>query len=720
MISMKSKIIVFVLVGMFFLIPFVVADNDSMYITITFDKKEYKAGDGGKATVHVFDKGEYAEPDKQPELTTFYPNDLTLKPLTKISKGVYSADFEISTKPSTDYISLDTYASIGKESEVDETYNEERGYSSISIKGMERKGIDVSIITDPYINPKSGDSIGINVEVKSDGKLSKPDKFSLNVYEVPGEEMYFIDNGYKERKGRDLTYQEVGTGLYKATYIVGKIQKGGIDASFVAEIEARAEFGDEISSTSTSIPIDYYNIWYHNTSITDAKHDFEIYVREKDGKKVEIMNLTMKYSGDLKDAPDIEGLLEYRSTTPGGIPKFSITYTPDKTNFYIELKGFVNTSKASQYFASRIYINRGETAPPYQPGEGFDVYSPSTIFIYPVGKAIIREYIAYYEKKPLASKEIYWYASACIGGRIQTGIHKYGKITTDSNGKFSLNLPGLSESGSINLVFECGVKMHNFSGYPPHNSNDGLYYEPDWDYISVGEPQTPGMPKKDENIKISLPSLIIGKTSKIEVKIKGYIPKNVMAGWFIGSVEIEKLFYLEFESYQQQNWCKLGHYSYSTMCMGGDFLLLSKKGEKYEGNVIIPDFLPKGKYTIFVIVMKEDGTTVYNYAIVESKTAVEVKQDIFTKKIIGPITIPILIIIIVVVFAVFGLMFFFVRKRKMEQIQPPYQPPIQQPYQPPKPNVYNCPYCNSIFQIGVQTRPITVACPNCNKPVTIK
>ena len=686
-------LVVLALIGV--LIPSASASDDSMKVIVVVEDKTYVEGDTVNIEVHVFDKGEYVTADEVNVSVGYWP--ATYVTVTETSTGIYEGTYTV--KSTDTYISISATAEKGTDTDSDSAY--------ISIG--EEKGLSVSIkLDDPsdyYAQP--GDAVEMTITVREDDTNVNADTFDLTVNDEA------------------LTHTNPSTGVYKATYNIDPDLTEGKSFS----IHAEAEKGDKSGSTSASFYVLFYYVWYHKISTTNTSASFEVCVSDPDGKAVSGANVNISYDDDGSSwTPD---KTEQKTTDSAGKASFSISYTTS----YLSIDGTASAAGKTQEFSGSLSIS---AAPDEPEPEGFDVLYTGESKMYSEGDTVTKEYTAYNDGAVWANKDIYYYITK--GSYPASSIIKHGKVTTGSNGKFTITFTAPGESAYI--YFETGTPKTTEYSY---DKDDNLVYDTDSDYVFVTSGE---WSFSDSSVSITVDKLKVGGKTKVTVKASN-VPSDttLMAFWAVGKIDTI--------------WGLWGFVPDWQCWNGGGFGLnmvpLTKTDGEYVGYIVLPEFMPEDSdYTVFA--GWGSGTEVHiNHLSLkpgESATT-EAEKGFFEQELAGiPLLYWLIIIVVIVVIIVIAVVA-LKRKKKApvppsppqpgqppmppmppQTPQPPQQPPasppqppqqpqaqpapIPEPTAPPSSMIVSCYKCGQRMQVTSSVRPIEVTCPKCGAKGILK
>ena len=553
------------------LFPNVTAENDSMKLLVLLDREDYSHGDTGKVTIHIFDKGEYIDSDKIPnclikslDFTDETERNITLE---KKSTGIFEGDFKILTGDADDFDSMviKADATYGKSDENDMEYNMEDDSQFIDFSSEEEESEDVrvSIINAPP-SMFPGDTFTLRIEVEKGGVLTNADDLEVK-YELAYEE---TDSDESE-----LPYDKVGTGIYEAEMEVPKNIKESCDI----DIEAEATIDEEYDFDYESVKVDFFSVWYNKGSVGQTICTFDVYVADRDGKAVSEADIKLKWDEGRRSSENEETKL----TDIYGKASFDITY--EKNTGILEIGGGVLKDGKTQFFSGDIKLKenaekKSEWREPF--GFGLDVVFKK--YLLSGESPYSLECRAFLDGQRISETEIYYY----LYSEIQLVAH--GVITTDINGEFLFEF-----SYSPSRLFD-GIMAYfetvegDFSGRDEReNSLDGKEYANGGGYILFETNEVPDLEFDETSIKINVEKLNHGGLTGVTVT---GIPKDFLptVSWIPSPVNSLKDMFEWEKTFEWNLW-------------GGEGLKtqeISVSEGKFTCKIMIPEFMPSGKYTV--------------------------------------------------------------------------------------------------------------------------
>ena len=555
------------------MMPTASAHDDSMKVIVTVDSyKQYAVGDTVTCYVYVFDKGAYVNADENPLiiLNKYYENQRnSTNPddgitVSKIGTGKYKVTFSI-WETDGSYISIYASATYGKSSVTDDIYNSDYDSKYISITTAEvETGLSVTVTIDNYYEAypfESGDTVDLTATVKYNDVKVTPDEFELKV----GYGGYGVGD-YENEDFVSCTNPSVG--VYKGSYTIPSITES---TTFYIEPFASYNGINYTPYSWTIFSLDFFAVYYHELSVTETQADFEIYVSDLNGNVISGAVVSFSYDNDNNwNTPEVS---VQETTDATGKASFTITYT--NVSYISDWDAYANASGKSQRFY--IYIDT-----PYEyeyiSSYGLSIIDRTEDGTVESGQFVTKQYQAYLNGTKLNNADIYYYAYN------STSIISYGKRTTDSEGKFTISF---TLYDSINIVFESGSGAHgqtydwNTGTY--HDSNDGLEYYSDTEYVYVSTYTMDLYPWFDPNVTIEIEPLKTGGETNITVSMPDSAGMIAVTVWAPGSPG------------EESDW--------DACVYTGTVTFLERIGDVFKGSITIPEFMPKdSNYTIMAYV----------------------------------------------------------------------------------------------------------------------
>ncbi len=512
----KVYIWVAVLIIFFYLIPSVYADDDSVKIFLFVSDPEkgyhYDIGETVSVKVLFFDKGELTDADTNPTLIlNQYSSNKRNITLSKTGLGNYNGSFTITKSDIVDdHIKIYTEATLRKENETDLLYDEDSEQDTISISHEGRLGIEFKFdyADSRYISASPGDTIFITVTVENNSIKINPDSFNLTADDEV------------------IEYTNPSVGVFKANYTVNST----LSETTYIHFKAEAEYDDDTVYDEGQISVNFWNIWQHWVGINETCAQFELCVADVKGKAVSGADISFNYEFDYYDinfnSPSKSG-----TTDSQGKVFFSIDH--DSASF-MSLRGSVEFSGKTQNLNNFIPLGSegiGSIDMVPKPYRKFQVIYQKNIDKIEIGETVTFDFIAYERTNPLPDQLIYYYLLT------DEEFIKSGSTTTDSIGKFELNLTVPETSYSILAAFESPFEKEY--SWEDTDCDDDLVYRQDMDFISVYSESEAYDP--DVSIMIEIDTLIIGGNTTVKASRPNSENYNVNMMFLVGNLTLEDI-----------------------------------------------------------------------------------------------------------------------------------------------------------------------------------
>jgi hypothetical protein len=557
------------LVLMMFLVPTIgaMAEVPTKVILVS-PSGRIEDGKTAKVEAHVFDAGVY----KDPTTLSVYDYNYQKMTFTQRSTGIYN-----STVIAKDG-SLTANIQVG--------YN--TSYSTLELRVDQKASPTSKTVTitpskgTAMVVPKPGDKLDFYVRTYTGGALESDYTLYVQWNEVG-------------KSGQSLPYSEVAEGIYSATFTVPQVTTS---TSYTITASVYEDGWNRITA-STQVYVDFAQVWFHKQILGPDSATFEIDVAEPTGKAIvgATVNLNCSY---IQNGTYLEQYINAGTKVSDLNGKTTYTINYSKVMHTLTLYGTVETAGKVQQFYGDIIITPEPQEPstpdgPRDPSAfGFDVVyqgdigtiiKPAKTFT-PTFRAYYGTYWPYSPSAPLATKEIVYYAYT------YTEIVAYGKAVTDSTGNFTLTLavPNIEDSVDyLNVDFSATMTG---SMWYDHTETFTISKSGQTDYLSDPEKL------RDKNVQVTVDKLTVGGTSKVTASYSGAtVDSSAIVAWAPGSVGISDLMRL---NDTQPEWSRLSQ--------DGAFYM-AKSGKDFVDGIYVPEFMPKGTYTVFVgCIVPESGS----------------------------------------------------------------------------------------------------------------
>ncbi len=537
------------------LMPNASSEQDSMRVFLFLeDKFYYVDGDTINITACVFDKGAYSDPTDISLCLVGTTKDV---PLTKITgaTGKYEGTYTInqSDAPFNEIVFL-LNASINP-------HNYETEMKNIFIS-EEVPAVDFDIeidIDSEDRNIQPGETADMTVICDDAGTRVNADSLEI-----------FI-------KGQEQTYENPQTGTYTLSYTIPASQSD----NDIVSVLAYGTYNTQEVYKSSSLYVNFYNVWVHMKDIDTTSAEFDVYVADLKGIPVAGAFVSITSPSSVQN-----------STDSSGRAFFSIAYSDAD---FIFMSGDVSADVKKQTFQQSFATGgfTGTTEYPTTENE-FDVFYFSGEYTVTPGGTFQRDYIAFNNTEPWAASKVYYYAiMRPFPTSFKGQVISQGERTTNSSGVFSLSFSVPNEEGVLEVHFEAPTD-------PSTSSNDNRQYKEHIDpIISVTQY---GGANLDSTIQISTGDFKLGTGTEITAQKPGASGFTAEISWEI----------------DDNDWYRVA---------GENIVYASEDGGSFTGTVYTPAFLPENANFSFFAKLEDDEGNRYLNLVSAKPTGVEVPKD---------------------------------------------------------------------------------------------
>lgn len=537
------------------LMPNASSDQDSMRVFLFLeDKPYYVEGDTINITACVFDKGAYSDPT---DITLSLSGTTKEVPLTKASgaTGKYEAAYTInqSDAPFNEIVFL-LNASVSP-------HNYDTDMKNIFVSDeVPAVGFDVRIDIDSEDrNIQPGETAEITVICEDGGTRVDADSMEI-----------FIDE-------QEQTHDNPQTGTYTLSFTIPASQ-GDSD---IVSILAHGTYNTQEVYKSSSLYVDFYNVWVHMKDIDTTSAEFDVYVADLKGVPVVGAFVSITSPSSVQN-----------STDSSGRAFFSITY---QDSDFIYMKGDVSADVKKQTF-QQSFATGGFTGTTGYPtiAHEFDVFYFSEEDTVAPGGTFHRSYIAFNNTEPWAASKVYYYAvMRPFPTSFEGQVVSQGEKTTNASGVFSLSFTVPDEEGTLEVYFEAPTD-------PSISSNDNWHYKEHIDPITSVTQF--GGASMDSTIQMTLGDFKLGTGTDITAQKSGASGYEAEISWEIDD--------------NDWYWVAGEKISYPT-----------NDGDSFTGTIYAPAFLPEdATHSFFVKIEDEEGNRYINL-ISAKPTGIEIPDD---------------------------------------------------------------------------------------------
>ena len=558
------------------LMPNASSEQDSMRVFLFLeDKFYYVDGDTINITACVFDKGAYSDPT---DISLSLVGTTKDVPLTKVTgaTGKYEGTYTInqSDAPFNEIVFL-LNASISP-------HNYETEMKNIFIsEEVPAVGFDIEIDIDSEDrNIQPGETADITVICDDAGTRVNADSLDI-----------FIEE-------QEQTYENPQTGTYTLSYTIPASQSD----NDIVSVLAYGIYNTQEVYKSSSLYVNFYNVWVHMKDIDTTSAEFDVYVADLKGVPVAGAFVSITSPSSVQN-----------STDSSGRAFFSITY-PDAD--FIFMSGDVSADVKKQTFQQSFATGGFTGTTGYPTNENkFDVFYFGGEETVTPGGTFQRDYIAFNNTEPWVASKVYYYAVMRPFPISFKGlVVSQGERTTNSSGVFSLSFSVPNEEGVLEVHFEAPTD-------PSTGSNDNWQYKEHIDPITSVTQY--GGASLDSTIQISVGDFKLGTGTEITAQKSGASGFTAEISWEIDDID----------------WYWVA---------GENIMYLSGDGDSFAGTIYTPAFLPENANVTFFAKLEDDEGNRYLNLVSAKPTGVEVPQDDDEEEGFDMFTIILLIVLVVV------------------------------------------------------------------------
>jgi len=640
-----------VMVLLLFLVPtFGAMADGSFKVILTSPSGRVEEGSTARVEVHSFDSGKYVGPS---QVQAF---DYSYHPITLTNKATGIWNGTVTAKPNM----ISANAQYGSNSSSATLYLRTLTKTTAMPKDvvLTPSGSAATSV------PRPGDQLVYYIKTYTEGSLA--DDYSLNVV--------YQQNGGTEQT---LVYSKMDTGIYRTTFTVPQVNR----STSIKITASVTMYGWARLTSSVDIDIDFAQVWFHRQTITETGATFDICVSDIYGKALGGTTVYLNYSYKPTDSL----YRQYKNagkavTDAGGKAAYTINYS--KVEHTVSLSGTAEPSGYFQDFSGDIIVTpspttTGQVQPRSPTPFTFDVVYQGDIdtplvphkSIMPVFRAYYGTYWPYKPSAPLVNATIYYYAYT------YKQIVAYGKLVTDTSGNITMNLdvPDIDdETDDLTIDFACPVVAYSMSW---HTETLTISQGSLQDYMEHPEKL------KDNNLHITVDRLNVGGKSKVTADYSGATSgTQAFTAWVPGEEDIKDMMAW---SDTQPEWQQLN---------SGNRPSMAKSDKTFTTNIYIPEFMPKGTYTIFVgciVYEKLDVNNPYkafhvNYLHIKAgQGATTPGGGILNLGVVAGIDVAILLLLLIIIIVVLVVVAVAVSRRPKRPVMYQQQIAPAQAYQPP-------------------------------------
>ncbi len=552
--------------------PVVIAElgTDSSHAAfITYEYGDHEVGSEVNVTVHVFEAGEYFDPDGL---------DLEVREsgrevdLIRSSTGVYQGSFEIVWEDLSEGMFIYLDASIGMTSEYS-LY-----VSAAVITAYSRFHVGLIWLEPAEGDLRPGQVVSLEAQITYQGEFVDPDPGSLVI-------------GFREREEEDppdLKTTRVAKGRYRASYTIpsnitsSKMYEIGTSANLTITI--LTAHGDEEHTERTggwsSYGMDPLELWANVYGISREEILLDLYIRDTEGQPVVDANVSLEFSYMESYWDGILFGSDDGTTGKNGSVPFSINITNISANAaYLLIEGNITHNNTYQEIDKILFLAE----------------SPETFL---GGQAEF--YVTIIDEEMSYDNGSLWLKNEVMSnGTRMSGADVYTYTVTDfdviNHSAHTTNGSGVIE---VEFDFPEDVEYGTYPGsYPTtyyHSQVNGSYYSTGETYFSFGpvDPEKYSWPYELAQTVLQVGSAAPGDDLSIEFSntlVDGVNDIGTVL-WSIANNPID------FRS-SHTEWTRLNRLP---AVPTGGYLECQWTGDSYTTNLTVPDFLPNGTEILII------------------------------------------------------------------------------------------------------------------------
>ncbi len=620
-------------------------------------------GKDSMVEVHVFDKDAPADP----QVITANDGDGNKIPLTKKTKGIYSATVKTSTDP---YWSgnVDATATLGGVTGSSSLYLNTKTIDTTPKKRITMVAKDPSLLEPPI----TGKTLTFVIRTYLNNKPADDDTLETSLWMQT------------EQDELTPTPKHISTGVYEMSVSIPNTVHSGLYEVNAAVTQA----DDKWIDANINLYVDFYQVWMHKVSISKTSAKYEMYVSDLTGKTVTggTLDLNYSYEDTHSDSHEDIPLVSIPIDSKG---KATVTMDYTDPSFGVGFYGYVHALGKTQEFEGDFIVvppdTNVNTGPRPPSNRGLDVVYQSNEIL-PVVKPSKTANLKFQAwRSDLSSYNFTYFANSPVYYYVYNyaKILSYGKVTTDAKGMLTLtvDVPGISlDDPNLYIDFRAEISSGTFWGSKSRFriSEYPIFPMGYTDYLTN---------LREPNLFISVDKLVLGGRTNVKTTPK-QVTENTLGELAVFQGKIDMVNQNPLTPIQPDWW--------PTELHGGEGNFMSISGSSMVGHFNLPEFLPTGTYTIavFVIVPEElsDYTLAgihWNYIYVDVGSGGTTGSKPTTTTTLGGLNgylFPLVVTIVVIVVVVSSVLVFMkIRKAKRlgaATVQPqPVQPVQYQPQQ---------------------------------------
>lgn len=574
----------FVIMGLGFLLtvgmlsPLAMGENDSLYVILTVEDRNYSVGDTISIQMRIYNQGALTNvasiSDITMKVSTHHnfnnPMNLTL---TSQSTGVYTTTYTIKAADNNQNLYFFYEVTLSNDHEKTIDHNDALVIPVYSIQDT----VDISFDGQEMVPARPGDMLSATILTRT-GTVPIP---------VTGFTQLYVET--PDGVWQNLSYTTQQDGIYTVEFTVPQVSISG-----AYEIVAQPMgMGDH---DSVLIYVNVLDVWCHKISTAGTTASFEVCVADLLGLPVEGANFVIQRGEWPND-------LFFGITNASGKAMVSVLDVEGTVGF----SGWVLAGGLNQTISGAV-TNPVAEQPDHN---GFDIMYEGVETGFEPGTEATLSYGAYNSRLPAASTAINYYVTA--GGQnfdmfigSANNLEEIrevlitGQATTNAQGKFSITFDVPETQCAIHVRLEVPLDPADFPAVEAHDLDDIKYYDVwpqnNWDTEGFVFYAYEGNLDGDGEVGISGGSFKPGKAGTVSVDLSAGTGDPVMAMWGIGEGTLETI---DTTNPAWTNWVPAGYVMRLSQTESG----------KYEGTFMVPEFIEDQDVTIISGYMDSaDGT----------------------------------------------------------------------------------------------------------------
>ena len=536
--------------------------ENSLAVFITYPYGDYEIGSQVNVTVHVFQAGEYFDPDGV---------DLEIREsgkyvdLTRTATGVYTGSFVIVWEDLSDYLGvyLDADADPISGYSVRDTVLVDTVYSRFQVYSIWLTPVEGEL--------RPGQDITLEVQATYQGEFVDPDPGSIRVH---------VHDHDTEGDPINLDTTRIGVGRYRASTSLpddatsSALFEVGVSANLTITIPTA--HGDEEYTDSTggwrSYGMDLFDVWGNLKEVSRDEILVDLYVRDDDGLPVVDADVSLEFSYMAEWWNKIPFGTEDGQTDENGslATIIDLSDVPDNAGT-IWVEGNVTSDGSFQEIQTILFVSEDNNTGLGRQGD-FYVDIIDEEMSYENGSLWLKNRATSYGDE-LSDTEVYVYVVT------EYDIVNHSAEETDASGEFEVEfqVPDRVEFGAYKESFATTYYHALINGswmFVEETHINGTF---DAEGLSVppDEPQTilqvgPAVP--GENLSIEFSNPVLDGVDEVASVL-----------WGIGAAPMDR-----------PNLPEWRRWTPSSAWPAGGYAECQWTGQGYVANVSVPDFLPVG------------------------------------------------------------------------------------------------------------------------------